>query len=287
VVQTRKLAGWKYYDHHVEVCDVVRGREIETLESDDRKVAEWFIQALAGRRRVIDIGCGSGFPGLYVAAHVDEVVGVDAAPNVVHAARAHAGRLQIPNARFQVGQADKVRFDDNSFDGAMACGALECMDWEEARRALAQIWRVLRQDGRLAVLDQDWELVLRDKPHRLGVIRGGEGPLTVQFVERSAAQSTERTWSPPMERDERYTIVPQSPTGQRLLAALGDERGVRTDLTRENLAPEDIVELVYEENAQFDRETLAAFVASAGFREVKVEQLAVWNPHPLVLTAIK
>ena len=89
----QQVPGWQYFDEHVESCDVVRGRALDTLEEDDRAVAEWFIGAPEGRRRVLDVGCGAGYPGLYVAGHVGELVGIDAAPNMVRAAQAHKTRL--------------------------------------------------------------------------------------------------------------------------------------------------------------------------------------------------
>jgi ubiquinone/menaquinone biosynthesis C-methylase UbiE len=279
LVKTVQRAGWQYYDEHVDSCDVVRGRALDTLEADDRIVAEWFIDALRGCRRVLDVGCGSGYPGLYLADHVGELVGIDAAPNMIRAAQESCARLQVPNARFEVQNAAQLSFRDASFDGAMVCGALECMDWEAARLALEQIRRVLKKGGRLAVLDQDWELILQHKPHRRAWIR--------QSGERLLLRVLERTRSPPTERDERYLVAYEGPTGQRLLAALGDKRQVRTGLSGKDLAPEDILELVYEETAQFDRQTLAAFASSAGFRDVQVERLDVWSPGVLVLTATK
>ena len=278
-MKTRSRAGWQYYNDHVESCDVVRGRELDTLEADDRTVAEWFIEALKGCRCVLDVGCGSGYPGLYLADHVGELVGIDAAPNMVQAAQDNATRLEMPNALFRVENAVQMGFADGAFDGAMACGALESMDWEEAHRAVRQIGRVLKEDGRLAVLDQDWELVLQHKPHRQAII-GRDG-------ERLVLRVLVRTRSPPAERDERYLVARESESGQRLLAELGEERRVATGLSGQDLAPEDVLELVYEETAQFDRETLASFVASAGFRDVQVDRLKVWSPGVLVLTATK
>ena len=242
-------------------------------------MARWFIDALAGSQRVLDVGCGSGYPGLYVAAHVGEVVGIDAAPNMIQAAKENAVRLQVPNARFQVQNAAEMSLTDETFDGVMVCGAFEGMDWQYAHASLEQIHRVLKDGGRLAVLEQDWALVLQHKPRRQAVIRHRGERLTLHVLER--------TQSPPAERDERYLVDPASPSGKRLLAELGGKRRAATDLCGKDLDSEDVLELVYEETAQFGRETMSAFVASAGFCDVKVEQLEVWSPGVLVLTANK
>lgn len=49
--------------------------------------------------------------------------------------------------------------------------------------------------------------------------------------------------------------MPRSPTGQKLLAELGGKKRGAIERSRENLASEDIVELICKETAQFDRET--------------------------------
>ena len=78
-VELRKIAGWEFFNNNVDVCDLVRPGGIKALEANARAVAELFIAALGGHRRILDVGCGSGFPGLYVASYVDELVGLDLA----------------------------------------------------------------------------------------------------------------------------------------------------------------------------------------------------------------
>ena len=71
-------------------------------------------------------------------------------------------------------------FGDGSFDGAMVCGAFETMDWQAAPRAIEQVWRVLEAGGRLAILEQDWALVLQSKPRRRAMIRCRGDRLTLR-----------------------------------------------------------------------------------------------------------
>ena len=58
----RQVPGWQFFNAHVEVCDAVRCEGVAALPADDRTVAEWFISVLGGCRRVLDFGCGCGFP---------------------------------------------------------------------------------------------------------------------------------------------------------------------------------------------------------------------------------
>ncbi len=84
----RKKPGWEFCNENVSIWNGnVNPDGIQALEKGNRRVAEWFISVLKGCRLVIDIGCGAGFPSLYLAPHVDKVMGVDAAPNMIDAAR--------------------------------------------------------------------------------------------------------------------------------------------------------------------------------------------------------
>ena len=73
----RKKHGWEFCNENVSIWNG-HPDSIQTLEQGNRRVAEWFISVLRGCRRVIDIGCGTGFPSLYLAPHVDEGGGKEA-----------------------------------------------------------------------------------------------------------------------------------------------------------------------------------------------------------------
>ncbi len=272
----RKVPGWAYFDAQVTACDCVRGAAIETLAPDDQQVARWFIDALAGCRRVIDIGCGSGFPGLYVARHVERLVGVDASPNTVRKARSHAARLRIPNARFEVGYAEVLRFPGDAFDGAMLCGLLESVDRESAGRLLLKAHRVLRPGARLAVLDQDWSDVMRTKPARSWRIEPCDQGLRLDVVERSAC--------PPVERITSCLLRGDGPSSRRL-AQIQPAKGVSDNAWAGALDTGDVLDAWYEEAAQFDASIMATVIASAGFRDVRIESKPIWGQQILLLTA--
>jgi SAM-dependent methyltransferase len=278
MTEVRKNVGWRFFNDHVESCDVVRGSTLDTLGTDDRRVAEWFIASLAGSHRVLDAGCGAGFPGIYVAPHVGELVGLDAAQNMVRAAQGHAADIGVPNALFQVGNTDALEFADAAFDAVMACGLLESMDWPGVSRTMAELRRVTQPGGRLAVLDQDWGYALQRKARRQGEVRFVDGRPVLRFVER--------TESPGLERDERHVVEPGSATGRRLLGELAGRTVTTTPLTPSDLVTCDVLDSFYDESAQFSAVTLAGTVSSAGFRDVHVGTLAAWG-QVLVLLATR
>ncbi|TKJ40901.1 hypothetical protein CEE36_09155 [candidate division TA06 bacterium B3_TA06] len=117
---------------------------------------EWFAHVVQGRQRVLDVGCGFGFPSFYLARYGHEVVGVDPSPSEIATARAIAERMENPgtrNTRFEVIEENNLPFEDNSFDAATLCTSLECMGDPEA--ILAEVKRVLKPGSPVAIEEED------------------------------------------------------------------------------------------------------------------------------------
>ena len=97
--------------------------------------------AFAGAKdgeRILDVGAGTG--ALAASLPRSEVVGVDpSAAFVEHAAR------NTPSARFEVGDAQSLRFDDASFDHAMALLVMNFIP--DHGKAVAEMRRVTRAGG--------------------------------------------------------------------------------------------------------------------------------------------
>lgn len=278
-VKPRRMPAWDFFDDNVEVCDVVRPGGLAALEPDDRLVAEWFIDALSACQRVLDVGCGAGFPGLYVARHVGELVGIDAAPNMVAAARRNSALLGIENARFDVGGTAGLPYSAGEFDGALLCGVLESMDWTAVYQMIPEVWRTLAPGGHVAVLDRDWRDVLETRPRRELSAQMQGGQLILRLVERSA--------SPGLERDVRYVIDPKSDLAAPLRAELDDKEQAPVTVDPADVAPWDVVDAWYDEVAQFDAPALADLVTSAGFVHIQLARMQVWGGQVLLLTARK
>ncbi|HXN77628.1 MAG TPA: methyltransferase domain-containing protein [Candidatus Dormibacteraeota bacterium] len=97
--------------------------------------------------RVLDLACGPGTLSRRLALQVSpggEVVGIDLAPGMIEVARA----AQIPNARFEVMDIERLTFADGSFDAA-ACGH-GIQFAPDLSQALRETRRVLRPNSRFA-----------------------------------------------------------------------------------------------------------------------------------------
>lgn len=91
-------------------------------------------------RRVLDLGCGTGYGTAELARHATEAVGVDIAPEAIDYASA-----QYRSARFVLASAEDVPLHDASFDVVVAFELIEHLsNW---RALLEQTRRVLHPGG--------------------------------------------------------------------------------------------------------------------------------------------
>jgi ubiquinone/menaquinone biosynthesis C-methylase UbiE len=107
--------------------------------------------ANADKLMVIDLACGPGTFTRPLARRVGRAVGVDLTPAMVQKARAEAARDGITNIEFVCGDVYSVPFP-GGVAGIVSCGyAFHHMT--DPPRALAEMARVLKPGGRLAITD--------------------------------------------------------------------------------------------------------------------------------------
>lgn len=98
----------------------------------------------------LDVGSGTGFLALELAARGHRATGIDFAPAMVARAREKAAALGRA-VRFDQGDAEHLPYADDSFDLVISRHVLWTLPHPEA--ALDEWLRVLRPGGRLAVID--------------------------------------------------------------------------------------------------------------------------------------
>jgi SAM-dependent methyltransferase len=95
-------------------------------------------------RRTLDLGCGEGRVARDLIAAGHSVVGVDAAPAMVEAARA-----ADPGFEVHLADAASLPFDDGAFDLVVAFMSLQ--DVDDYERAIRESARVLEPGGRICL----------------------------------------------------------------------------------------------------------------------------------------
>jgi ubiquinone/menaquinone biosynthesis C-methylase UbiE len=111
-----------------------------------------FALALGGRNglEALDIGCGTGFLSLELAARGHRVTGIDFAPEMLALAKEKAASAKAA-IRFEHADAENLAFAPASFDLVITRHVLWTLPHPEA--AVSEWIRVLRPGGRLAVID--------------------------------------------------------------------------------------------------------------------------------------
>lgn len=102
--------------------------------------------------RVLDVGCGTGFPVLELAQRLGRsctVVGLDHWQDAMNRAREKAEALGISNVEIVDGDAATLPFEDSSFD--LVVSSLGINNLENLDLALAECRRVLKDAGRIAL----------------------------------------------------------------------------------------------------------------------------------------
>lgn len=103
--------------------------------------------------RVIDIAAGDGGQSVAAAARVGrsgEVLATDIAPEFVRIANAVASRLNLPQLRAEVMDAEALSVPDGRFDAAIS--RLGLMYLPDLEKGLLEIHRALRAGGRLSAI---------------------------------------------------------------------------------------------------------------------------------------
>jgi SAM-dependent methyltransferase len=125
-----------------------------------------FAEALriGGDDRLIDVGCGRGGPGLWVAAKTGaRVVGLDVADSALVAARSRAAELGLGGkAEYRLGSFEDTSLEDGAADAIMSVDAL--LFTPDKRAALAELGRVLRVGGRLVFTSWDYTAQPEGRP---------------------------------------------------------------------------------------------------------------------------
>jgi len=112
------------------------GENARFVSEKGMEVVEWL--APKASERILDLGCGDGVLTEALIAMGCEVVGVDASPAMVAAAKARGVDVRLMDGGALV--------FDNQFDAVFSNAALHWMQRPEA--VIAGVWRVLRPGGR-------------------------------------------------------------------------------------------------------------------------------------------
>jgi ubiquinone/menaquinone biosynthesis C-methylase UbiE len=126
-----------------------RGRLHHTIAD---RTAQLATSTAARPRRVLDVGCGTGYLLRTLAVRypgAEELAGIDAAPNMIETARRLADDSRLT---FAGGVAERLPHPDASMDLVVSSTSFE--HWTDQHAGLSECARVLRPGGHLVLVDQ-------------------------------------------------------------------------------------------------------------------------------------
>ncbi|HZE63666.1 MAG TPA: class I SAM-dependent methyltransferase [Pyrinomonadaceae bacterium] len=151
----RVRAFWQANPCGVKFADAEPGtRRFYELVEAHRYKKEWHIPsaadfAAARGLKILEIGCGLGTDGAQFAKAGADYTGVDLTDAAVELARRRFELFDLPG-KFQTADAEKLDFDDESFDLVYSHGVLH--HTPDTAKAVREIHRVLRPGGRAIVM---------------------------------------------------------------------------------------------------------------------------------------
>ena len=100
---------------------------------------------------VLDLGCGAGHVSFAVAAGVNAVTACDLSDDMLAVVAGEAVKRGLGNIATRQGIAEALPFPDCSFDYVLT--RFSAHHWNSLPQALAEMRRVLKDDGRVIVID--------------------------------------------------------------------------------------------------------------------------------------
>ncbi len=101
------------------------------------------VEELAGRHKILDLGCGDGQIARALAAQGSDVLGVDPTQLHIDVAIERGGGPQ-----YVLGGATNIPADDETFDAVVACLVFEHID--QMDEAMTEVARVLKPNGQFS-----------------------------------------------------------------------------------------------------------------------------------------
>ena len=134
------------YDKYDEENRLLRTRESKLESETTIKYLSPYIK----NKKVLEVGCGTGFYGFYFSKLVKTYVGVDLSSRNINVFKNAISESGAKNLSCRVGNALHLEEDDNVYDVVLNLGPLYHFDYENSKKSIEESIRVCKPNGILA-----------------------------------------------------------------------------------------------------------------------------------------
>jgi len=149
-----------------------------------------YVHSLEGAKRVLDVGPGDGWPGLLIARHFEEVVGIEPIQKRLDVCETNAKMMRVRNVRFERMSACDMSFRAGSFDGVVAATSIE--QTPDPNAALAEVFRVLKVGGTFRLSYEAFENLAEPIREVVSIQRGRGNSFKIDYVVSWTEKAEER-----------------------------------------------------------------------------------------------
>jgi len=147
-IDWRRVWENKSADQSVTDFELDRGRAPQDTETDGGMDEELLaFVAPQPTETLLDAGCGTGVNISRFQARAQHIIGIDYAAGAIARARRRIHSRRMTNARVAVASVTDVPLSDRCVDKVLCLSVFQFLDDDQARKALREFARVLRNDG--------------------------------------------------------------------------------------------------------------------------------------------
>lgn len=190
------------------------------------------LEAVTLEHRVVcDVGAGSGRFTLHAARRAARVVAVDAVPPLLELLEARMAEEDVRNVEVRRGSFDALPLEDDSVDVAVACSSITSRTPFGGEGALAEMERVVRPGGEMAIIWPDRPDWFRERGFTVLEAAGNDSlsfadPASAERICRAFYSDEAAAWvSAHQTAEVPFAILGMEPPNQVCLRAVG--RGSR------------------------------------------------------------
>jgi len=115
-------------------------------------------------KKVLEVGCGRGGGASYITRYYkpESYIGMDISESSIGFCNEH---YEVDGLSFKCGVAEKLPFDDNTFDFVVNVESARC--YNDMQAFFDEVYRVLKDDGKLLIADMIYPNELEDFNNRI------------------------------------------------------------------------------------------------------------------------